>query len=464
VSVVSDGESLRIVSMAPVVRNGHWIAAAGVATAVDARLAATLAGITRADLILLDADGVVMTASTRVSGDTALARAAGEVPADGGVREVELGHRRYLVAASDLDDATILFIRDLNLELASLPRLRRVVAASGAGALVVVLVLGAALAVTVARPIRSLALAADGLKSGDFDAPLPASRVIEVQRVAHAFGSMRTSLAERLNELEAMNRELADRQERLTALQSELIQRERLAVSARLVTELAHEIRNPVANVRNCLELLHRRLRGDGEGQEFATLAIDELLRMHELAERMLDLNRPRDPSTTWCDAADIAREVAALAHAGRSPGELEVTVTADGDAPSSIPPDALKQVLLNLVQNAREAVPGGVRVRIAVHCAATSVRVNVDDDGPGIPSGVRAQLFQPFVTTKREAGGVGLGLFVSDGTLRRYGGAITARQESNDWGGASFEIRLRAARPITTAGAGAPATADLSA
>jgi signal transduction histidine kinase len=450
VSVVCDGRVLRIIGLAPVERGGHWIGVAGVAAPLDQAMAATLAGITRSDLVFLGKGGSLTTTSALAENGRALGRLVADWPRDGQVRELEHEGRRYLATAAILDDATVVFLRDMQRELAVVPTLRRVAAASGLGALGVALLLGALLAMLLARPVRILADASDRLAEGDFDAPLPSSPVRELDRVSRAFGVMRRSLATRLDELESANRELAERQVRLTALQSELIQRERHAVGARLVAELAHEIRNPVANLRNCLELLHRRLRGDPEGQEFAGLAINELLRMHELAERMLHLNRPRDPAITHCDAAEVAREVAALAGAGRRDGELQISVLAGGAVEAAISPDALKQVLLNLLQNARDARPAGLVVEIAVWREGGHAVIEVLDNGPGIPEEMRKRVFEPFVTTKGEAGGAGLGLFVVEGTLRRYGGWIVlcsslryADDDPEALSGACFYIKL---------------------
>ena len=235
-------------------------------------------------------------------------------------------------------------------------------------------------------------------------------------------------------------------------MQSELLQRERLAVSSRLVAELSHEIRNPIANLRNCLEVVRRRVEGDPQGREFTDLAIDELLRMHELAEQLLDLNRPRDPAVRVCDAGAVAREVAVLTSAGLPPGVLALNVPggspAGGAGPrAAIAPDALKQVLLNLVQNAREALaeqpgrsePG--RVSVDVRADADRVTVDVDDDGPGIPADVLPRVFDPFFTTKDAVHGVGLGLFVAEGLVRTAGGRLTASNRAE--GGARFRVEL---------------------
>jgi two-component system, NtrC family, sensor kinase len=292
--------------------------------------------------------------------------------------------------------------------------------------------------------VRVLASAAGSVSRGDFGAPLAASPVREVAAVTGAFGEMRSALAVRIEELRTANRLLEERQSRLTALQSELIQRERVAAGGRVAAELAHEIRNPVASLRNCLELLQRRLVDDPEGREYAALAIDELLRMHELAERMLHLNRPRDPAVGRCDAAQVAREVAALARIGAD--GVVVSVVADGPMPAAIPPDALKQVLINLVQNARDAVPRGLEMEIIVERGDGLVRVATCDNGPGIPPEIRRRIFDPFFTTRATAGGVGLGLFVVEGVIRGHGGTVAV--DDAPGGGACFRIAVPAADP----------------
>lgn len=123
--------------------------------------------------------------------------------------------------------------------------------------------------------------------------------------------------------------------------------------------------------------------------------------------------------------------------------------------------PDALKQVLLNLVENAREAVsespPGeGGTVEIVVEGDGEGrepgrATVEVRDDGPGIPEEIRSRLFDPFVTTKDEVHGVGLGLFVAQGLVRRHGGSL--RAEDSEERGARFVLELPMA-----GGDGAPA------
>jgi signal transduction histidine kinase len=360
VSVVSDDGALYSVTVAGVTRGGVWLGVAGVSMALDRPAAGILAALTRSDVLILGAGGALTAATTGDTVATVIARYATRAPRDGEVREVVHGAQRYLVVAAALGDvATMVFVRDLTRDLAVLPAFRRVVVLSGGGALLLALVLGTAAAHRLARPVGALADAADRLAAGDVGAPLMGSSIREIARLSDAFDAMRRALAARLAEVTGANRELADRQARLEAVQSELLQRERLAVSSRLVAELSHEIRNPIANLRNCLEIVRRRVDADPQAREFADLAIDELLRMHELAEQLLDLNRPRDPAVRTCDVRAVVREVVVLVTAGLPTGVLALNVDAPaGPVPrAAIAPDALKQVLLNLVQNAREAL-----------------------------------------------------------------------------------------------------------
>jgi signal transduction histidine kinase len=176
---------------------------------------------------------------------------------------------------------------------------------------------------------------------------------------------------------------------------------------------------------------------------------------MHELAERMLDINRPRDPDRMDCDAAAIAREVVALVRAGARDRPLEIDTDGVEAAPALIPPDALKQVLLNVVQNAREATDDRGRIALNVTRRDGKVLIEIADDGPGIPEGVLPRVFDPFFTTKGSVQGVGLGLFVAEGIARRHGGRMSAL--NREGGGALFRIELRSAERDEGFSAGLP-------
>lgn len=458
VELQGDSTGLRTVALAPVEENGRWVGAAGFAIPLNEDVARTLAGLTRSEVVIISSTGRAI-ASTLDGGMTAaLVQAFTErrVRSDTAI-DVRTGRERLSLVPVPLGLAGyVVFSRVMRSELAILPALRRIALLSAAGALAVALLLGAVLATQVARPVRGLAQAALALGEGNFAAPLPKTRLEEVATVSKTFATMRDALAARLAELRAANRELEERAARLSALQSDLLQRERLAASAQLVGHLAHEIRNPVATLRNLLEVIHRRVTDDPESREFVELAIDELLRMHELAERMLDLNRPRDPAVQVACVGQVARDVARLVSAGDG-ATSQIAVADDATAVAAISPDALKQVFLNLIQNAREAVCQAgrsiePRIELLVRRHGDTVRVAVTDNGPGIAPEVLPRIFDPFFTTKGSVQGVGLGLFVAEGIVRAAGGRLTAH--NRDAGGAEFRIELPAAPRELMAGA----------
>lgn len=453
VGVVSSAGLVRVVSLAPVELEGEWVGAAGGTLALDRAEAATLAALSRSDVLILDAERHVVAASVteEAAANLALAaraRASVDVAADGefagSIRELTVGPISYLALEAPLtSSSTVMFLKNLDRELAVLPRLRRIALLSAAFTLGLALVLGGLFGARLARPVGSLADAADRLASGDFGAPLQPSGISEVNRVSEAFDQMRKALRARLADLEHANRELEDRQERLLVLQAELVQRDRLASTGRLLAQLAHEIRNPIASIRNCLEVVRRRAIEDPEAQNFADMAIDELLRMHELTEQMLDVHRPRDPKGASCDVTQVANEVAMLLRAGTQPSkQLSVSVVSPGDAKARVAPDALKQVLLNLGLNAREAMDDEGPMEIVVASEDGKVTIEVLDRGPGIDDDIVPRIFDPFFTTKTQVQGVGLGLFTAEALVRTYGGRIAAANRS-DGPGARFTLEF---------------------
>jgi len=464
VSVVTDPGAVHVVSLAPVEMEGDWLGAAGGTSVLDAAEAATLAGLSRSQVLILDGEGGVVGASVSDSAAASLVAAlegaglvAGSNPSQGAspespqggsvagssIQEVRVGDVPYLALVAPLSAARVVFLKNLDQELSVLPLLRGIALWAGGITLALALILGSLFATWLARPVGTLADAADRLSAGDFDAPLASSGVEEVKRVSDAFRQMRQSLRARLADLEEANRTLEERQNQLVVLQGELVQRDRLASAGRLLAQLAHEIRNPIASIRNCLEVLRRRAAEDPEARNFADMAIDELLRMHELTEQMLDVHRPRDPEGSSCRVEEVAQEVASLLKAGTTPGKvLSVSVVSPEPLKARIAPDSLKQVLLNLGLNAREAMDDEGPIEVVSSREGGTIRLEVMDRGPGIPDEILPRIFDPFFTTKSQVQGVGLGLFTAEAIVRTYGGRIQASNRT-EGPGARFTLEL---------------------
>ena len=212
-----------------------------------------------------------------------------------------------------------------------------------------------------------------------------------------------------------------------------LLANEKLAVAGRLAATIAHEIHNPLDSVANLLYLLQHDPK-DAEARHFLDIAQSELARVTQISRAMLSLYR-ESKAPVPVDLKDMLDDLLLLME-GRF-NTLGVTVTSDlphGIVVDGFPAE-LRQVFTNLITNAAEAAAQGgtVLVRIIPQHAGLNPSgqmleegaiVEIIDNGPGILPEVRDHLFQPFFTTKGERG-TGLGLWVSQGIIRKHAGTI---------------------------------------
>jgi signal transduction histidine kinase len=225
--------------------------------------------------------------------------------------------------------------------------------------------------------------------------------------------------------------------------QVKMMQAERLATVGTLASSLAHEVRNPLNSINLQLTLLSRRaakaetpLR-EGLGDLIET-ARREITRLDDLVNEFLTLSRIDRLSLEEADLVEVARDVASL----MEPQARDQGLSVVENLPASMTPmlldrEKLKQVLINLVRNAIEAMPGGGTVTIEGSAGEESQELRVIDTGPGIDAGL--DVFSFFTTTK--PGGTGLGLPLSRGIVEAHGGTLT--YDSGPGRGTTFTIRL---------------------
>jgi signal transduction histidine kinase len=417
----------------PVWTDSGYVGMMGVGSRLDAGMIRELRDITGgADIALVVGDSVL---STTLPDSLVQVLGTMDLPVvleRGGIWRRVVERLPYLYYASHLPTvdvaAGILLLRPVAQELRVAQGIRGYVVGIGATALLVALVLAFLVSRIVARPAQALAAAAAELAHGNFEAPLPRDSADEVGQLTRAFGEMRSAIAER--------------EDRLRSAQAELIHREKLAAMGRLVAQLSHEINNPIYNIQNCLEVLDRRGDPDDPNREFLSLAREELQRMAVLTRQLLDQSRPLSDAATALDMNQLAQRVVTLAGGDLRENGIEVELQLEPDLPHVIAhPDAMQQVLANLVANAVDAMPGGGILRIRTRSEAEAVETSVQDTGPGIPDEHLPRIFEAFYTTKPGVRGVGLGLFVSEGIVRGHRGQL--RVESRAQQGTRFIIRL---------------------
>ena len=239
-----------------------------------------------------------------------------------------------------------------------------------------------------------------------------------------------------------------------------LLANEKLAVAGRLAATIAHEIHNPLDSVANILYLLQHEPKED-ESSQFLQMAQRELARVTQISRAMLSLYR-ESKAPVRINLKEMLDDLLMLMQ--RRFQILGVTVSADLPPQIAVEgfPAELRQVFTNLITNAAEAAGqgGAVAVRITPQTADAASSpaledgaiVEITDNGPGIPPQDRDRLFQPFFTTKGERG-TGLGLWVSQGIIRKHAGSIDLASRTDGPAHGTTARVFLAAKPIIDPG-----------
>ena len=216
--------------------------------------------------------------------------------------------------------------------------------------------------------------------------------------------------------------------------QAALLASEKLAVAGRLAATIAHEIHNPLDSVANLLYLMRTGSNAE-ENARFLEMAQGELSRATQISRALLGMYR-ESRTAVGLDISSLLGSVLVLLE--RRFKEIGVKVKADLEQPAVVSgfPAELRQVFTNLLANAAEASPRGELVEVRTRAASginpadpsaarrSGILITVEDRGPGVAPEIQRQLFQPFFSTKGEAG-TGLGLWVSKGIVEKHGGTI---------------------------------------
>jgi signal transduction histidine kinase len=235
-----------------------------------------------------------------------------------------------------------------------------------------------------------------------------------------------------------------------------LRERDRLAAMGEMAAGLAHEIRNPLGSIKAAAQFIDGVGGATAQQKEFLGIIVEEVGRLNRVVGSFLDYARPYQGNPSLGDPREVIARTLQLARA-----DLPEDIHLEIELPESLPevridPEHLRQVLLNLVRNASEAMQGDGRVMVSARARGgatlsepgavdrpSTVEILVRDTGPGIAASVRQHLFVPFSTTKEK--GTGLGLAISHRLVESAGGRLEMR--SSDASGTTFAIVL----PVAT-------------
>jgi len=318
-------------------------------------------------------------------------------------------------------------LRDVAAVLADL---RTRLALSAFVSLVLSALVGLVLARAIARPVRELTHAANRLAQGDFDYPLDASSPDELGELARAFRSMSGDLQRTLQ------------------------------ARADLVTNVSHELRTPLTAVKGLVETLRDGAVDDLDVRDKFLASIEgETDRLIRLVNDLLTLSRADAQALTLhrerFDLTDLAHSCADELAAHASAQNVSISV----EGPSArvyADADRIRQVLVNILDNAIRYSPPGETVTVSVTPLPGSVAVSVQDHGPGIPPEEQARVFERFYRAdksraRKGEGGAGLGLAIAQTLVEAHGGHITLESSPGQGTTVYFNLRAKSSDRKTT-------------
>jgi two-component system NtrC family sensor kinase len=291
-------------------------------------------------------------------------------------------------------------------------------------------------------PLHDLDSGAKRLAGGDLEKTIPVRSNDEFGQLAASFNSMTRALRKSRIDLENWGYTLEQKVEQasreLQIAHAEAARSEKLASVGLLAAGIAHELNNPLTGVLTFAHLVRKNLPDDSRDAEDLDLVIRETKRCAAIIRRLLDFSREKTPEKAYGDLNRIIEDTLQLIEQPAQVEDIEIIADLDEHLPLVwLDEDLIKQVIMNMLVNARHAIEGAgtitVRTRMCEgsECPESILNhgpmaiITIKDTGCGIPPEDLQKIFDPFFTTKGVGKGTGLGLSVSHGTVESHRGAI---------------------------------------
>jgi two-component system NtrC family sensor kinase len=286
------------------------------------------------------------------------------------------------------------------------------------------------LANSITKPVRRLVSAADNLAKGNFshrvEGNVPKD---EIGELGKAFNYMTNAIKERDEKLKEN-------------VEHELMKSERLAIIGQLAAGVAHEINNPLGSILIYSHLLLEDLEENNSKRRNLEKIVDLTTRCKDIVKGLLDFSRQTEPEMKISNVNKIIEDVLSLVGRQSIFHNIKIIKKLSEDIPQTMLDDAqIQQVFMNIVFNSAEAMDGQGKIIIETQYRENLIEVKFTDTGYGIPERNMKKLFEPFFSTKKEGHGVGLGLSISYGIIKKHNGEIIVESEVGK--GSTFTVKL---------------------
>jgi len=238
--------------------------------------------------------------------------------------------------------------------------------------------------------------------------------------------------------LDESYRKLKEQAQLILTFEEQLVRASQLSALGELAAGLAHEIRNPLGSIRGTAEIVRDPATPDRQREEFTSILVQEVDRLNQVVTNFLEFARPDPVGKQSHDLNKLLEELVELSAVECQRNHVAVDLKTASLPAMPLDADQLKQVFLNLILNAVQAMPEGGTLQIETERLEHSVAVSVADSGAGIPAAIQSKIFNPFFTTKQS--GNGLGLAISQRIVQAHGGQIEVVSQNQ---GACFRVLL---------------------
>jgi signal transduction histidine kinase len=234
------------------------------------------------------------------------------------------------------------------------------------------------------------------------------------------------------------------------AMEREMQHREKLAAIGQLAATVAHEIRNPITGAKCLLQQVEEELNGVPQGKEYVQLALEDLKRVEQSVSQLLTFARKEEYHFSEQDVTELVR--ATVHRFSSQPQEKGIAVRLQESSPvrAAIDEEKIRRALLNLLENAADAVNGDGVIEVSTRAVGADVEIHVNDNGQGVAPEDQERIFEPFFTRKEK--GTGLGLAIAKKIVDGHGGRITVTSTPGQ--GTTFTLALPRQQPDVKAAA----------
>ncbi len=309
----------------------------------------------------------------------------------------------------------------------------------------------------VVKPVRHLVKITDKVASGDLSQKVEISSKDEIGLLASRFNQMTKGLKQLMDEKEGVMIELKDLNKKLSSINDELVQRneqlkdtqeqllrtEKLAAVGTLASGVSHELRNPLSSIKNAVFLLKRKLSRkvipdiDEKVVQFLDIMDKEIDRSTTIINDLLGFTRVAKPTRTRSNITIVIDEALSRVKIAEN---IKLSKGLQSDLPMvTIDPNQVGRVLINLIENACQAMTDGGELQISASKSKVFVEIEIGDSGCGIPEKEVKKIFDPLFTTKPK--GTGMGLAVCHGIIDKHNGSIEVKSQEGK--GTNMIIKL---------------------